>query len=228
MSEKQGADGPPDGLWAACALAACAGVLVWMLGWLTVGVSELDERCAHGLEGPGGDFRMERSSFPPGERCVFADGTTVSSGDVLGWVLWACVVVAAACALLAAVREFAGLRQPRSVVRFAVIALVSCVVLAAQCAFVPLAVAPPGREPLSVCSAFTTGIYERAYEVRRSVFPVQATCVYPGGARHDLVPVWWSRLAWAALGALLLALLGLAGAVRRHGGRPRLPEPDTS
>jgi hypothetical protein len=78
----------------------------------------------------------------------------------------------------------------------------------------------PGGDPLSTCPAFTTGVYERAFEVRRAVFPAQATCVYPSGTTYDLVPAWWGALAWAVLGAVLLALLGLVRAVRRHGPRP--------
>ncbi|MFI2428191.1 hypothetical protein ACH5A7_29595 [Streptomyces sp. NPDC018955] len=96
MPGTQKSRGSANGLWAASALAACAGVFTWLLGWLTAGVSEPDERCAHGTVGPGGDFQVERSSFPPGVRCVFADGSTVSAGDFSGWVLWVCVVVAAA------------------------------------------------------------------------------------------------------------------------------------
>ncbi|MFF9206031.1 hypothetical protein ACF1AE_30310 [Streptomyces sp. NPDC014986] len=88
--------------------------------------------------------------------------------------------------------------------------------------------APPGREPLSVCSASVTGVHERALEVRRSVFPAQATCVYPSGATHDLVPAWWDGPAWAALGASLLALSGLVQALRRHGRRPGPPGRDPS
>ncbi|MEU9353470.1 hypothetical protein AB0D65_21360 [Streptomyces griseoloalbus] len=225
MPEKQGPLGSANGLWAAFGLAGCAGVLTWMLGWLVVGVSELDERCAHGMVGPGGDFRVERSSFPPGVRCVFADGSTVSAGDFLGWVLWACVVVAAACAVLATVVEFAGLGRARAVVRFGVLAIVSSVVLAVLCAFVPVIMAPPGREPLSTCSAFVTGVYEKASEVRRGVFPPQATCVYPSGVTHALVPAWWGVMAWTALGAVLITLFGLVRAVRRHGWRPPVPEP---
>lgn len=215
--------GSTNGLWTASALSGCAGVLTWFLGWLSVGVSELDERCAHGLVGPGGHHRVERSGFPPGLRCVFDDGTTVSSGDALGWTLWACVVVTAACTVLALVREFAGLEQTRSVVRFGILALVSTVALACLCAVVPVFTAPPGRDPLSTCPAFTTGVYERASEVRRAVFPAQATCVYPSGTTYDLMPAWWGALAWAALGMLLIALLGLARAVRLHGRRPRDP-----
>ncbi|KOT39101.1 hypothetical protein ADK41_14535 [Streptomyces caelestis] len=216
----QGPRGSANGLWAAFALAACAGAFAWLLGWLAAGVSELDERCAHGMVGPGGDFRVERSSFPPGVRCVFADGSTVSAGDFFGWVLWVCVVVAAACAVLALIREFAGLRQERAVVRFGVLALVSLTVLAVLCAVVPTVLAPPGRDPLSTCPAFTTGVYERAFEVRRAVFPAQATCVYPSGVTHDLVPAWWGTMTWGALGAVAIALLGLVRAVRRHGWRP--------
>jgi hypothetical protein len=220
MSGIQRSRGSANGLWAAFALAVCAGVLAWLLGWLAVGVSELDERCAHGMVGPGGDFRLERSSFPPGVRCVFADGSTASAGDFFGWVLWVCVVLAAACAVLALVREFAGLRQEGAVVRFGVLAIVSLAVLALLCAVVPAVMAPPGRDPLSTCSAFTTGVYERAFEVRRSVFPAQATCVYPSGATHDLVPAWWGTMAWGALAVVVIALLGLVQAIRRHGRRP--------
>ncbi|GHH94557.1 hypothetical protein [Streptomyces capillispiralis] len=226
MPGKQGPFGSANGLWAAFGLAGCAAVLTWMLGWLVVGVSELDERCAHGMVGPGGSFRVERSGFPPGVRCVFADGSTVSAGDFPGWVLWACVVVAAACAVLAGVVEFAGLGQARSVVRFGVLAIVASVVLAVLCACVPLVMAPPGREPLSTCSAFGTGVYEKASEVRRAVFPPQATCVYPSGTTHELVPAWWGRMAWAALVAVLVTLFGLVRAVRRHGLRPPVPVPE--
>ena len=224
MPETQRSRGTADGLWAAFALSVCAGVLTWLLGWLTVGVSELDERCAHGIEGPGGDFRVERGSFPPSVRCVFADGTTVSAGDFFGWVLWMCVAAAVACAAAAWVCEFAGLAQARAVVRFGILALVSLLVLALLCAVVPAVMAPPGRDPLSTCSALTTGVYERASEVRRSVFPPQATCVYPSGVTHDLVPAWWGTTTWVALGAVLVAFLGLARALHRHGLRPGSPE----
>lgn len=219
MSEVQ-SRGSANGLWAAFALLGCAGVLTWLLAWLWSGISELDERCAHGMAGHGGNFQVERRSFPPSVSCMFDDGTTVSTGGFLAWVFWVCVVGAAACAMLALVREFTGLGQARAVVRFGTLAVVSFLALAVLCAFVPLAMAPPGGDPLSACSASTTGVYERASEVQRAVFPPQATCVYPSGATYDLAPVWWGVMVWVALGTALTTVVGLVQAVRRHRPRP--------
>ncbi|MFI2428190.1 hypothetical protein ACH5A7_29590 [Streptomyces sp. NPDC018955] len=105
-------------------------------------------------------------------------------------------------------------------VRFGILTVVCLTVLALLCVVVPTVLAPPGRDPLSVCSALTTGVHERAFEVRRSVFPPQTTCVCPSGVTHDLVPAWWGTTTWGVPAAVTIALLGPARAVRRHGWRP--------
>ncbi|MFG3495284.1 hypothetical protein [Streptomyces sp. NPDC047928] len=209
-----------DRWWTALALFLCGTVLTWLLAWLWTGVSELDERCGHGLVGPGGPFRIERSGFPPNLSCVYEDGTTISAADGLGWAVWACVAGVAICAVVAFALEFtwhlAGPARAVSATRLRTLSFVCAAALAAHYAAVVLVTGPPGREPLSICSAFTTGVYRRADEVRRAVFPPQTTCVYPDGGTYDLVAGWVGALAWLLLAALAASVTATLLTARRR------------
>ncbi|WP_017568734.1 hypothetical protein [Nocardiopsis halotolerans] len=81
---------PANRFWHATIGFLAALVGVWILAWLVTGVSELDERCAHGIVGPGGWHEVERSSYPPNVTCVYLGGEAVSSAGVLVIAWWAC------------------------------------------------------------------------------------------------------------------------------------------
>ncbi|MFB8269913.1 hypothetical protein ACFC96_25385 [Streptomyces sp. NPDC055955] len=200
-----------DRLWAVFGVALGASFVVWMVSWLVTGISEQDERCAQGMIGPGGDFRLEESSFPPDMSCVYADGTTLSSAGALIWIFWAAVVALTVSGLGALALELVGVRGEKAASRLSRLAITGAAALAAVYTLAFFTTGSPKSDPLQTCSAFTTGIYERAESVHRTPFPAQTTCVYADGKRYDLVPGWMATLEWTLLAATFVCA---AGAVR--------------
>jgi hypothetical protein len=215
MSNKRTARLSSDGLWIAFALLLCASVVIWLAAGLLAAISELDERCSHGLVGPGGPFTVERSSLPPDVRCVFADGTTISTAGALVWVMWACVAATAACAVAATALEFVRPDHEKAARRMGATAVGAGFALALVHAG-GTALTSPGKEPLQACSAFVTGIYDRAARVDRDIFPAQATCVYRDGTTYRLLPEWLGVLEWLLLGAVIVCVAVMAAARRRQ------------
>ncbi|MFE5199404.1 hypothetical protein ACFQ93_37855 [Streptomyces sp. NPDC056601] len=223
-----------DRLWGVFGVALGATFVVWTVSWLVTGISEQDERCAQGMLGPGGNFRLEESSFPPDVSCVYEHGTTFSSAGALVWIFWTAFVVLTVSGLGALALELAGVRRVKAASRLSRLAVTGAAALAAVYVLAFLVTGSPKSDPLQTCSAFTTGIYERAQSVHRTPFPAQTTCVYADGRTYDLVPGWTGTLEWTLLAATFVCA---AGAVRagRHadgdagaGAAPRVTEPDQS
>ncbi|MGW6138410.1 hypothetical protein [Streptomyces sp. NPDC055140] len=211
MSNIRGSQRDADRLWGVFGVALGATFVVWMASWLVTGISEQDERCAQGMVGPGGRFRLEESSFPPNVSCVYEDGTTLSSAGALVWIFWVAVVVLTVSGLGALALELTGVRGAKAATRLSRLAITGAGALAAVYALAFLTTGFPKSDPLETCSAFTTGIYERAQSVHRTPFPAQTTCVYADGKTYDLVPGWMGTLEWTLLAATLVCA---AGAVR--------------
>ncbi|MFE6752944.1 hypothetical protein ACFVDQ_05030 [Streptomyces sp. NPDC057684] len=223
-----------DRLWGVFGVALGATFVVWMVSWLVTGISEQDERCAQGMVGPGGNFRLEESSFPPDVSCVYEDGTTLSSAGALVWIFWAAVVVLSVSGLGALALELTGVRGAKAASRLSKLAVTGAAALAAVYALAFLVTGSPKSDPLQTCSAFTTGIYERAQSVHRTPFPAQTTCVYADGKTYDLVPGWMGTLEWTLLAATFACAAGAvragryAGSDTGAGAAPRVTEPDQS
>ncbi|MFC9499238.1 hypothetical protein [Streptomyces sp. NPDC056982] len=223
-----------DRLWGVFGVALGATFVVWTVSWLVTGISEQDERCAQGMVGPGGNFRLEESGFPPDVSCVYEDGTTLSSAGALVWIFWAAVVVLTVSGLGALALELAGVRGAKAASRLSKLAITGAAALAAVYALAFLVTGSPKSDPLQTCSAFTTGIYERAQSVHRTPFPAQTTCVYADGKTYDLVPGWMGTLEWTLLAATSVCAAGAVRAGRYADGdtgagvTPRVTEPDQS
>ncbi|MFI9780931.1 hypothetical protein ACIHCV_40890 [Streptomyces sp. NPDC051956] len=221
-----------DRLWGVFGVALGATFVVWMVSWLVTGISEQDERCAQGMVGPGGRFRLEESSFPPDVSCVYEDGTTLSSAGTLVWIFWVAVVVLAVSGLGALALELTGVRGAKAATRLSRLAITGAAALTAVYALAFFTTGSPKSDPLQTCSAFTTGIYERAQSVHRTPFPAQTTCVYTDGKTYDLVPGWMGSLEWTLLAATFVCAAGAVRAGRSAdagaGATPRVTEPDQS
>ncbi|MET7518153.1 hypothetical protein ABZS88_32740 [Streptomyces sp. NPDC005480] len=217
-------------LWGVFGVALGATFVVWMVSWLVTGISEQDERCAQGMIGPGGNFRLEEGGFPPNVSCVYEDGTTLSSAGALVWVFWAAFVVLTVSGLGALALELTGIRGAKAASRLSKLAITGAAALAAVYALAFLTTGSPKSDPLQTCSAFTTGIYERAESVQRAPFPAQTTCVYADGKTYDLVPGWMAPLEWTLLAATFVCATGAVRAGRHAdaAATSRVTEPDQS
>ncbi|MGX1674093.1 hypothetical protein [Streptomyces sp. NPDC055400] len=219
-----------DRLWGVFGVALGATFVVWAVSWLVTGISEQDERCAQGMIGPGGNFRLEGSSFPPNVSCVYEDGTTLSSAGALVWLFWAALVVLTVSGLGALALELSGIRGAKAASRLSKLAITGAAALAAVYALAFLTTGSPKSDPLQTCSALTTGIYERAESVQRTPFPAQTTCVYADGRTYDLVPGWTATLEWTLLAATFVCATGAVRAGRHADADAtlRVTEPDQS
>ncbi|MFF1734241.1 hypothetical protein [Streptomyces sp. NPDC058247] len=205
-----------DRLWGAFGVGFGASFVVWVVAWIATAISEQDERCGHGIVGPGGSFRVEETSFPPNVSCVFADGTTLDSSGLLVWVFWVCVVVTGTAGAGALSLELLGVRGAQAAARLGRLAVFAGGTLLAVYLLALFSTGSPGSTPLESCSAFTTGIYERAQDVRRAPFPAQATCVYGDGRTYELVPRWMGGVQWVLLGVVIVCAGGAVRAGRRQ------------
>ncbi|MFI5616573.1 hypothetical protein [Streptomyces sp. NPDC051567] len=196
-----------DRLWLAVRLMAGALVPLWALTFLVTEGSEHVEQCAHGMIGPGGHHRVERTSVPYNATCVYPDGTELPALGALEWLWWAFLVALAVLVLVAYTLEFALTGRPESRRRFLVLTVVTGTLflglwlLATQ----GPASCPPGLEGPVVAR-------------EESLFPPQRACVHASGTVRELVPDWLSRLTVILLVATALSA---AGAVRAHLATPR-------
>ncbi|GHI87725.1 hypothetical protein ACWGF3_24675 [Streptomyces xanthophaeus] len=88
--------------WKAFKLCLSTTAFLWVACWLATAMSEQRERCAHQIVGPGGPFRVETSSLPPNETCVWPDGTEIAALDVMTYLWWAAAAATLISFLLAA------------------------------------------------------------------------------------------------------------------------------
>ncbi|GHC77563.1 hypothetical protein GCM10007079_14860 [Nocardiopsis terrae] len=161
--------------WFATVVLLVTLVGVWIAAGLATGVGELDERCSHGMVGPGGWHEVERSSYPPDITCVYPGGESVSSAGPLVFVWWACVVLVVVCALTAFALEFLGLTHEGFDGRFPVFAAAFPALLASLYACVLLLAFVPTLMDPNRCGLGTRYLNERA-RLHYEPFPQQVTC----------------------------------------------------
>ncbi|WP_017599421.1 hypothetical protein [Nocardiopsis lucentensis] len=181
---------------------------VWIVAGVKAGVGELDERCAHGIVGPGGRHEVERTAYPPNVTCVYPSGETISSAGVLVFVWWTCVVLVVVCALTAFALEFVGLSRRGFDSRFPALAVVFPSLLANLYVLVLLATVVPTLVNPTRCGLGTRSSGDEA-NLRYEPFPQQVTCDYGHGFPMALVPQWVAALEWALLLATAISLAGV-------------------
>ncbi|MER6051901.1 hypothetical protein ABT168_31460 [Streptomyces sp. NPDC001793] len=224
-----------SGLWATVGISL--GIVVVGSGLALFGMMEFDERCMQGLtQGPGRFLRVRDQAFPPATICEFQRGEVSSVGGhgVLGVVLWAGLLVLAACLLVALIAECldprlgSGLVVPMS--RRDKLRRTGTAFFVFGSVFVMVYGLAGWRllaGPSSACAAGADWQSNAPTTVTYGFFPPQATCRYTSGMTGQLNPDWVASSATASAVPALLAGAGFVLAWRRRRTERRSAPPVT-